>query len=156
MSWRCSVSERARRRRRCSRGAVTAELAMALPLLVAVTLALVWMLSVGLAQIRIVDAARETARAVARGDPTSVATALGTRVAPPGSAISVQRDGERVVVTARAQVTAPGGWLSSLPGASVVAEATALIEEASPQGEAGLLREAGPVGEAGRVGEAGS
>ena len=53
-------------RRRDQRGAVTAELALALPLLFAVTVGLVWLLAVGAAQIRVVDAARESARAVAR------------------------------------------------------------------------------------------
>ena len=51
--------------RRGERGAVTAELAMALPLLVAVTVGLVWLLAIGAAQLRVVDGARETARAVA-------------------------------------------------------------------------------------------
>ncbi|MFI2708388.1 TadE family type IV pilus minor pilin, partial [Nocardioides sp. CER28] len=49
------------------RGAATAELVMVLPALVAVTIGLVWLLSVGAAQVRTVDAARETARALARG-----------------------------------------------------------------------------------------
>ncbi|MFC6345462.1 TadE family protein, partial [Nocardioides hankookensis] len=47
--------------RRDERGAATAELAMTLPLLLAVTIGLVWLLSVGAAQVRAVDAARETA-----------------------------------------------------------------------------------------------
>ena len=47
-------------------GAATAELAMALPLLLAVTVGLVWLLSVAAAQLRVVDAARESARAAAR------------------------------------------------------------------------------------------
>ena len=38
------------------------------PLLVAVTVGLVWLLAVGAAQIRVVDGARETARMLARGD----------------------------------------------------------------------------------------
>ena len=56
------------RARASERGAATAELAMVLPLLVAVAIGLVWLLSVGAAQVRAVDAARETARALARGD----------------------------------------------------------------------------------------
>ena len=48
---------------------------MGLPLLLAVTVGLVWLLSVGAAQIRTVDAARETARAVARGDDVGAAVA---------------------------------------------------------------------------------
>ncbi len=53
---------------RRERGAVTAELAMVLPLLLAVVVAMTWLLSVGLAQVRTVDAAREAARALARGE----------------------------------------------------------------------------------------
>ncbi len=52
---------------------VTAELAMAVPLLLAVTLGMVWLLTLGTAQVRMVDATREAARAVARGDATGVA-----------------------------------------------------------------------------------
>ena len=72
---------------RSERGAVTAELAMGLPLLVAVTIGLVWLLSVGAAQVRTVDAARETARAVARGDDTGRRSPAvsGSRPRVPGS-----------------------------------------------------------------------
>ena len=51
------------------RGAATAELALAIPLLLSLTIGLVWLLSIGAAQVRMVDAAREAARATARGDP---------------------------------------------------------------------------------------
>ena len=44
---------------RGERGAVTAELAMVLPLLLAVTAGLVWLMVVGLGQLRATDAARE-------------------------------------------------------------------------------------------------
>ena len=74
---------------RGARGAATAELAMVLPLLGAVTIGLVWLLAVGAAQVRAVDAARETARAVARGDSVAEAVARGARVAPAGSRVSV-------------------------------------------------------------------
>ena len=70
-------------------GAATAELAMALPLLLAVTVGLVWLLSVAAAQLRVVDAARESARAAARGDSTEEAVARGLEVAPPGSSITL-------------------------------------------------------------------
>ena len=44
---------------RCDeRGAVTAELAMALPILVVVTCALAWLLALGSTQLRLVAAAR--------------------------------------------------------------------------------------------------
>ena len=75
---------------------MTAELALVLPLLVAVTVGLVWLLAVGAAQVRTVDAARETARAVARGDDQAAAVARGKRVAPPGSTVTVARSGGEV------------------------------------------------------------
>ena len=87
------------RRVRNARGAATAELAMVLPLLVAVALGLVWLLAVGAAQVRAVDAARETARALARGDDETTAVGRGQVVAPDGSRITVSRAGGEVRVT---------------------------------------------------------
>ena len=67
------------RRAQGERGAVTAELALVLPMLVAVTVGLVWLLAVAAAQMRAVDAARETARAVPRGDDEGAAVSQGSR-----------------------------------------------------------------------------
>ena len=105
---------------------------MVLPLLVAVTIGLVWLLAVASAQVRTVDAARETARALARGDDQSAALARGLEVAPAGSRISVSRgDGEiRVVVTGR--VEGPGGLFAHLPSPGLRAEAVAADEEVAP------------------------
>lgn len=121
-----------RRRVRSSRGAVTAELAMGLPLLIAVTAALVWLLAVGVAQVRTVDAAREVARAVARGDDETVALAAGRRVAPDGVAFTIARGDGRVVVRARGRVDGPGGLLS-VAGVHVEAEAVAALESAGQE-----------------------
>ncbi len=130
------MSRGSRRRRlhrtpaaRPERGAVTAELAMVLPLLLAVVVAMTWVLSVGLAQVRTVDAAREAARALARGDDESRAVDLAARVAPAGSRVAVTRSDGTVVVTVTGTVTGPGGLLGSLPGAEVSAAATALEEQ---------------------------
>ena len=117
-------------RRRRERGAVTAELAMALPLLLSLTVGLVWLLSVGAAQIRVVDAARESARAHgARRRRRPSALAVGRRVAPAGAEVAVSRDGDRVVATARSVVEGPGGLFGFLPEVTVEAEATALAED---------------------------
>lgn len=116
-------------RRRTERGAATAELAMALPLLIAVTIGLVWLLAVGAAQVRAVDAARETARAVARGDSAAEAVARGRRVAPDGSRVSVQDDGTEVTAVVVGRVSGPGGLFSRLPAVTVSAEAVAVAEE---------------------------
>lgn len=114
---------------RDERGAVTAELAVALPVLLAVTAGLAWLLAVAIGQVRTVDAARETARALARGDEESAAVAVGQRVAPDGVTISVRRKGDRVVVHASGRMAGPGGLFTAIPGAQLDAEAVALAEE---------------------------
>jgi hypothetical protein len=102
---------------------------MALPLLMALTIGLVWLLSVGAAQVRTVDAAREAARALARGDDAGAAVAAGTRVAPAGARVTVTTAGGEVVASASAEVDGPGGLFSVLPSVTVRAEAVALAEE---------------------------
>jgi len=96
---------------------------MALPILVAVTFGLVWLLSVGTSELRTVDAAREAARAAARGDPAD-----GQQVGPPGTRIAVTDDGSEVVATATAQVQGPGGLFGWLPSVDLTARATAAKE----------------------------
>ena len=91
---------------------------MVLPLLVAVALGLVWLLAVGAAQVRTVDAARETARALARGDDEATAVARGLAVAPDGSRIAVSRGGGEVRVTVTGRVEGPGGLFADLPSPS--------------------------------------
>jgi Flp pilus assembly protein TadG len=118
-----------RRGHRSQRGAATAELAMVLPLLIAVTIGLVWLLAVGSAQVRAVDAARETARAVARGDDPAAAVARGERVAPPGSSVTVETAGGEVTVVVTGRVAGPGG-VFELPQAEVSARAVAVLEGA--------------------------
>ena len=113
---------------RGERGAVTAELAMVLPLLLAVTAGLVWFLVVGLGQIRAADAAREAARALARGEDHATATDLATTIGPPGSRVVVSESDGLVEVTVTARIDGPGGVLAALPGAEVSASATAAVE----------------------------
>jgi Flp pilus assembly protein TadG len=125
------------RPRPSERGAATAELALGLPILVAVTIGLAWLLSVGVAQIRTVDAARETARAVARGDNVSEAVARGRRIAPEGARLTVTTTGGQVVATASGRVPGPGGLFAFLPGVEVSAEAVAVDEDAAGTGAIG-------------------
>jgi len=110
------------------RGAVTAELALGIPLLLAVTWGLVWLLSVGSAQLRVVDAARETARAAARGDAPASAIARGEQVAP-GSRVALSVGDGEVRTTVTAAVASPGGWWGFLPEVHLRAEAVAAAEE---------------------------
>lgn len=111
------------------RGAVTAELALGLPLLLAVTIGLVWLLSVGAGQVRVVDAAREAARGLARGDPEAAAVARAHRVAGEGSRVSTETSGGEVTVTVTRQVGAPGGLFDALPAVELEAEAVASVEQ---------------------------
>jgi hypothetical protein len=114
--------------RRGERGAVTAETVMVLPVLVALTLGLAWLLSLAATQVRVVDAARETARAAARDEGAGATEALGRRVAPDGAGISISDDGASVVVRVRSTVQGPGGLFGFLPGVEVDAEAVAAKE----------------------------
>jgi hypothetical protein len=100
---------------------------MVLPVLVVVALGLAWVLALASTQVRVVDAAREVARAAAREDGHA-ALALGRRVAPRGSAIEVHERGDTVVVEVRAEVRGPRGVLGFLPSAVVDAEAVAARE----------------------------
>lgn len=109
------------------RGAVTAELALGIPVLVSLTIGLVWLLTIGVAQVRMVDAARETARAAARGDSASEAVDEGSRVAP-DAIVTVSTTGTDVRATASDVVEPPGGLLGFLPDVHVNAEAVTTAE----------------------------
>ena len=114
-------------RRRDEGGAVTAEAALVLPVLAAVTLALVWMLGLAVAQVRVTDAAREAARAVARGDPVDEATRLA-HTAAPGAEVVIDAGADRVRVRVVRRVRPPGDLLGHLAGARVEGRAEALAD----------------------------
>lgn len=114
--------------RRGQRGAVTAEIALGLPLLLAVTVGLVWLLAVGAGQVRVVDGAREAARGLARGDTEEVAFARATTVAGEGSTVSAASEGGEVRVTVTRRVAGPGGLFDFWPSVQLRAEAVAALE----------------------------
>jgi len=108
---------------------VSAETAVVLPVLVAVVLGLTWLVALAVTQIRVVDAARETARAAARDDPAEVAVASGRKVAPHGARITLAEEDRAVRVRVTAEVTGPGGVFAFLPGVELEAEAVAAREQ---------------------------
>lgn len=114
--------------RRREVGAVTAETAIALPLIATFTVSMAWLVSVGIAQVRALDAARETARAAARSEGSGQALALGRRVAPTGSHISVGHSDRTVVVKVDSPVTGPAGLFGHWAVFRVKAEAVAAQE----------------------------
>lgn len=80
-------------------GMVTAEMAASLPALVAVAMALAWLLGLGALQGTVAAAAREGARAAARGETNAEVRAAVHHLAP-AAAVTVRRAGGRVAVTA--------------------------------------------------------
>ncbi|WP_168583224.1 TadE family type IV pilus minor pilin [Gephyromycinifex aptenodytis] len=83
-------------------GMVTAEFAVAMPVLIAVLALVMAAMGLALDQVRCVDAARAGARLAARGEPESVVIAEAARLAPTGSQVHL-RGGAVLTV----QVTAP-------------------------------------------------
>lgn len=118
-------------RRRDEAGAVTAEAAVVIPMLLLVTIGLTWLVALGATHVLALDAARETARAVARGDDVDTGIDLGLRVAPPGARISVRDEGETILVTVEAPVRGPAGIFAFLPTHRVSARAVAAEEPGS-------------------------
>ena len=115
-------------RTRTQRGAATAEAMVVLPVLVAVGLGLVWVASLAVAQVRVVDGAREAARAAARGEAGPVAGAAARRVAPAGATVEVDSGQEVVTAVVTARVAGPGGLFRIVPAVTVRAEASAVRE----------------------------
>ena len=120
-----------RRRRGADTGFVTAETAVAMPVLVALTAVLVWGVLVGAAQIRCVDAAREAARAAARGDPAGQVLGVARAAAPAGAEVLVSVLGESVHVVVSARSQGPG-VLGGLLSLRVSGSASALREKGTP------------------------
>lgn len=87
---------------------VTAETAVVLPVLLMVLAGAVAAVVVVGAQLRCVDAAREGARAAARGEPVGVVVELAGRAAPGGAAVDVGGAGDQVSVTVSAAVAPLG------------------------------------------------
>lgn len=95
------------------RGAVTAELAVALPAVVLVLVVVLTLAAAAGAQMRSADAARAAARAVASGEDDATVRATALRVAGAGATVGVLRGDPWVEV----RVTTPvvGGWLAGSP-----------------------------------------
>ncbi|MDQ4039265.1 MAG: pilus assembly protein [Actinomycetota bacterium] len=111
---------------------VTAEAAVVLPVLVFVLAAALAAVSVVTAQLRCTDAAREGARAAARGESSAAVREIAASSAPEASTVSVRQDGETVTVDVSAEVPLFPGLGPSM---TVSDSATAALEpgvEAAP------------------------
>lgn len=104
---------------------VTAETAVVLPVLLLVLAGAVAAVTVVGAQLRCVDAAREGARAAARGEDVVVARSLAAQAAPPDARVAISGRSAEVHVVVSARI-AP---LGPVPlHVTVSAEAVALVE----------------------------
>jgi hypothetical protein len=108
--------------RLAERGSVTAEMAVAFPVVLLLLLAGLTGVNAVLARLRCVDAAREAARVAARGEPGEP---VGRRVAPEGATISVRVEGDSVRAVVRAQVRP---LVPLLPALTVEGSAVAAVE----------------------------
>jgi hypothetical protein len=100
----------------------TAELAACLPVLVLLLAAAIGAITVADARVRALDAAREAARAAARGDPHAAAVAGR---AEPGADVHLRTSSDEVTATAvvRAHLAVP-----FLPGVTVSETVVAAME----------------------------
>lgn len=108
------------------RGAVTAELAVALPAVVLVLVAVLLVAAAGTTHMRVSDAARAGARAAAAGESDARIVEVARHVAGDTVSVAVSRAEPWVTV----QVSAPvaGGWFSG--GLTASREAQAWLESA--------------------------
>lgn len=105
----------------------TVELALCLPVLVLVLGVALSAVTVAGARVRVQDAAREAARAVARGDPAT-GGALAER-AMRSVRISTATAGDLATVTATARVHLVASWL---PAVTITEHATSALEPGAP------------------------
>ncbi len=110
-------------------GMVTAEMAVLAPFGVVFGLLLLWIVSLGFTQVQLVDAAREAARLVARGEPAAAASDVARRHAPPGTAVRVSERGGLVTVRVSARSRLPLPVLRHVGAQMLEASAVSADEE---------------------------
>jgi Flp pilus assembly protein TadG len=106
---------------------VTAELAACLPVLMLILGVALTAVSAVAARVRVQDAAREAARAAARGDQVAARRLAGS--AAPGSQVSLSTGPGGVLAVVRTQLHPLGGWL---PAITVTERAVAALEPQGP------------------------
>lgn len=116
------------RRRVGDGGFATAELAVALPVLMLLFALLLWGIAAITAQLRCVDAARVGARAAARGEGDIRSVALARAAAPVGARVRVLRSAQRVVVEVVTRIGPPTAWRSRFGATEIAATAVAETE----------------------------
>lgn len=114
--------------RRDDRGTVTAELMTIVPLAVAFSFLLLWIVSLGLTQVRLADASRESARMLARGESVESARTVAQQHSPKGATVRVRDDDGAVVVTVRVRSRMPVPFFSGIGSRSMESTSVAVRE----------------------------
>jgi hypothetical protein len=96
---------------------------MVMPVLALLLAVGLWSVAVAGAQLRCVDAARDGARAAARGESDGMVLAATTAAAPRGAQIEVHHDGSRIVVVVSVRVGGGLGPLAAIAAPTVSATA---------------------------------
>lgn len=109
---------------------VTAELATIAPFGVAFAFLLLWVVSLGLTQVRLADASREAARLVARGEAVGAAKLAAERVAPDGAEVTISTEAGLVTVDVRARSEMPIPFFSGIGAREM--ESTSVAADESP------------------------
>lgn len=110
------------------RGMVTAELATIAPFAVAFAFLLLWVVSLGLTQIRIADASREAARMIARGEAVQDAKDVARDHAPADAEVVVDTESGTVTVTVTARSRMPLPFFSSVGSQEMDSASVAAVE----------------------------
>lgn len=113
---------------RRERGMVTAELGTIAPFAVAFAFLLLWVVSLGLTQIRIADASREAARMIARGEGVQDAKDLAREHAPDDAKVAVDTESGTVTVTVTARSRMPLPFFSSVGSQEMDSASVAAVE----------------------------
>ncbi|MDR7085738.1 Flp pilus assembly protein TadG [Aeromicrobium panaciterrae] len=115
---------------RHQRGMVTAELATIAPLGVAFAFLLLWIVSLGLTQVRLIDASREGARLVARGESVGAARLAAKKLSPDDAKITITTEDGLVTVTVNAKSAMPIPFFSGIGAREM--ESSSVAAEESP------------------------
>lgn len=105
---------------------------MVIPVLVVLMLILVWIVSLGIAQVRLVDASREAARMAARGDSSSESVRMAKKIAPDGTRITIDDAAGVTQVRADLTVHADLPLIGDLGAVDLGAESSSLSEGTQP------------------------
>ena len=101
---------------------VTAELAVAVPVIVVVLGLGLSAIRLGIDEVRCVDAARLAARALARGDSEPSARALAVSAGPPGASVVVASTGAEVSAMVSASRDLAGWRMVTVRGSATAAK----------------------------------